>query len=335
MIPKSFDITDILSVRTLEKIQDNFSHATGVGAIIRDIHGNALTKGSNLTKLWLTVNKNQSISKESLERLMPVFEKCFKTGQIEIFKRYFDTHAFIVPIFLEGRISAFFIGGLVRYGNPNIELCEEEASKLGIDFDTFLEMYLAIPLVSRERFLACANLIKIIASTISSLAKEGTEFKNENNTLQKKFIDSERELFINEKRYRYLFNNINDGIYVTDKEGIILDINKAGANFYGCEPHELIGTNMKNLYVNPEDRSAFLNLLYQKGHVEKFRPYIKKKDGSKVHVETNSTVIKDEKGNIIGVQGIFRFPEAENRKHSSLNKTNDTQSVNRAQYQDN
>jgi PAS domain S-box-containing protein len=328
MIPKPVNITDIISIRTLEKIQDNFSEATGLGSIIRDIHGNALTKASRLTKLWLTVNKNNSISHENLQRLLPIFEKCYKTGQIEIFNRYLDTHAFVVPIFLEGRISAFFIGGLVRYGNPDIELCEKEAGKLGIDLDTYLEMYLSIPLFTRERLLASANLIKIIASTVSSLAKEGTEIKNEKIDLQKKFNESEKELFLSEKRFRYLFETINDGIYVTDKNGIILDINKAGANFYGYEPKELIGTEIKNLYVNPEDRVNFLNTLYKSGHVERFHPYVKKRDGTKFYVETNSTVIKDENGTIIGVQGIFRYPqEHEIRQHSSINKQNDTQSV--------
>jgi len=305
---KPVNITSIISIRTLERIQDNFSAATGVGSITRDIHGNAITKGSRLSKLWLAVNKNQNISSESLQRLLPVFDKCSRNGQIEIFNRYLDTYAFCVPIFLEGRISAFFIGGLARYGNPKLDLCEQEAKKLGVDMDSFLDMYLSLPLVSPDSFLACANLIKIIASTISTIVKEGTDIKNQIDSLEKKYVESERELFISEMRYRNLFNTINDGVYITDKDGIIIDINKTGANFYGFEPNELIGTNIRNLYMKPEDRDIFLNILYKKGHVEHFRPFVKHRNGSTGFVETNSTVIKDESGNVIGVQGIFRIP---------------------------
>lgn len=320
---KPVNITEVISIRTLEKIQDNFSDATGVGSIIRDLHGNAITKGSNLSDLWHAVNKNKTISKENQQRLLTIFEKCTRSGQTEIFTRYLDTYAFVVPIYFEGRISAFFIGGLVRYGNPDISLCESEAKKLGIDLDSYLEMYLGLPLVQEKRMHACANLIRIIASTISSLAKEGSAFKNQVNTFEKKANKSERELTITENRYRNLFDTINDGIYFTDQNGIVIDMNKTGANFFGYEPKELIGTDIKNLYVNPKDRLLFLDILYKKGHIERFRPYVKIRNGQHQYIETNSTLIKDQNNKIVGVQGIFRILD-QPREHGTIKTDNDT-----------
>lgn len=320
---KPVNITEVISIRTLEKIQDNFSDATGVGSIIRDLNGNAITKGINLSDLWLTANKNKTISQSNQNNLLKVFEKCSRSGQTEVFNRYLDTHAFVVPIYFEGRISAFFIGGLVRYGNPNISTCEIEAKKLGTDLDTYLEMYLGLPLVREERMYSCANLIRIIASTISSLAKEGSEFKDKVNSFERKVFKSERDLTISENRYRNLFATINDGIYFTDQNGLIIDINKTGANFFGYEPSELIGTDIKNLYVNPKDRLLFLDILYKKGHIERFRPYVKIRNGQQQYIETNSTLIKDQKDNTVGVQGIFRILD-EPRDHNTLKKNDDT-----------
>lgn len=337
---KQLNLTDLVSVRTLEKIQENFSIATGIACVIRDIKGNKITKISNPSLLWQTISKNPEVQEKNHSVLLSTFQKCLKTGQVEIVRRYLDAHAFVVPIYVEGRIVAFFIGGLTRYGNPNINSCVEEATKLNIDIDSYLEMYWALPLVTEEKLLACANLFKIIASTISGIAKEGSEAKEKvkdmaemNQFLEEEVMKSAVELQETEARYRELFNTINDGVYVTDEVGIIQEINKTGANLLGYEPEELIGRNMKEVYVQPKDRDDFLKKLYKEGQTEHFHPYVQLKDGTKKYFETNSTVIRDPDGKIIGVQGIFR--NIDHRIHTSIKKKHDTAKTTRKNTQNN
>lgn len=319
-------LTELVSVRTLEKILDNFTSATGLGCVIRDIKGNPLTKGSHPTRLWQEVVKHPHIEKQYQEDLLQIFEKVIRTGQNEIYKRYIDTYAFIVPIYVEGRAEAFFVGGLGRFGNPNMELCINEAKKLNIDMDTFLEMYLMLPLVTLEKLESSASLLRIIGSTVSTLAKDGTEAKAKleelseiQDFLKKKIQKNSHDLHDSEERYRQLFNTINDGVYVTDEKGIIKEINLQGAKLLGFNsPAELLGTNMRDTYVNPEDRDEFTRILYWKGHIEHFHPYVRLKSGKKAYFETNSTVIKDKNGKITGVQGIFRAIGPGH--HSNLNQ---------------
>ncbi|MBU1953676.1 PAS domain-containing protein, partial [Patescibacteria group bacterium] len=116
--------------------------------------------------------------------------------------------------------------------------------------------------------------------------------------------------------YHNLFNTINDGAYVTDYDGIIIDINQTGADILGYERHELIGKNMKTVYVHPEDRDAFLIRLYKQGNIKNFNPFVRLKNGQEKYFETNSTVIRNSSGKIIGVQGIFR--DIDHRIHSSI-----------------
>lgn len=320
------NLTELISVRTLEKILDNFSSATGLGCVIRDNKGNPLTKGSNPSRLWQEVIRHPNIEKQYHQYLVSIFEKVSKTGQNEIYRRYIDTYAFIVPIYIDGRAEAFFVGGLARFGNPNMEICMEESKKLNIDLDKFLEMYLMLPLVTNEKLEACANLLRIIGSTISTLVKEGSEAKAKleelseiQDFLEAKIQKNSRQLHESEERYRQLFNTINDGIYVTDENGIIKEINNTGAKLLGFNsPDDLIGTNMRNVYVNPEDRDEFTRILYWKGHIEHFHPYVKLPNGDKRYFETNSTIIKDKNGKIIGVQGIFRSIGP--RHHCNLNQ---------------
>lgn len=320
-------LTELVSVRTLEKILDNFSSATGLGCVIRDPEGRALTKGSNTTRLWSEVVKHPEIEKKYQEYLLQIFEKVSHTGQNEIYKRYIDTYAFIVPIYIEGRAEAFFVGGLGRFGNPNMELCLEEAKRLNIEIDTFLEMYLMLPLVSHEKLEACASLLRIIGSTISTLAKEGTEAKAKleelseiQDFLEAKIRQNSRKLHETEEKYLQLVNLITDGVYVTDEKGFIRDINARGAQLLGYDsPADIIGTNMRDFYIYPEDRDEFTRILYWKGAISRFHPYIKMKNGRKTHIEADTTVLKDKNGKITGVQGIIRpLPE---RNHTNLKTT--------------
>lgn len=316
-------LTDIVSIRTLEKIQDNFAEATGIGCVMRNIKGEPITKFSRHSRLWMEVIKRPGIEKELEPDLLLALEKCFKTGQIQIIQRYMDSYAFIVPMGIEGRIVSFLVGGLVRYGNPKIVNCAKEADRLGIDLDTFLEMYLELALVTPERLESCANLFKIVAQSISTLAKEGNEAKAKadqmvsiNDMLEKEVEMASLELKESEERYRNLFNAISDGVYMTDLEGHIKDINPAGAKMLGYTRGELIGTNMRNLYVNPADRDVFMATVMAKGHLDKFHPIIQIKNGPVSRFESSSAVIKDQFGKISGVQGIFR--DISQRNHSSI-----------------
>jgi PAS domain S-box-containing protein len=322
---KANSLTDFVSMRTLERIQDNFSDATGIGCVMRNLKGEPVTKFSKPSRLWMEIVKHPEFEKELEPVLLEGLDKCFKTGQIQVVTRYMDTHAFIVPMGIDGRILGFLVGGLVRYGNPNIVNCAKEADRLGIDLDEYLEMYLELQLVTQERLEASANLFKIVASSISSLAKEGSEAKAKvdemaslNNMLEKEVEIASIELKESEERYRRIFNTINDGVYETDMQGIIKDINPAGARMLGYSRGELIGRNMRDLYINPADRDEFVTMVMTKHHVERFHPRVRLKEGKIGHFETNAVLIIDQNGKTTGIQGIFR--DVTPRRHSNIKK---------------
>jgi PAS domain S-box-containing protein len=322
---KITSLTDLVSVRTLEKIQDNFVEATGIACVMRDLKGNTITKFTKPSHLWQEVIKHPSVESELQPALIQGLDKCLKTSQVQIIQRYMDTYAFISPIGIDGKTFGFLVGGLTRFKNPQMATCAKEAVRLNIDLDDYLEMFLELPLVTSEKLEACGNLFKIVGSSISNLAKEGTEAKAKisemtsiNNQLGKEVEQASFELKESDKRYQRLFNEINDGIYETDMEGRITDINPAGAHILGYNRNELIGFNMRNLYVNPTDRDPFVRKIIREGRVDQFYPHIKHKNGQTTYFETNSILVKDQNGRPVGIQGIFR--DISGRPHHSLNK---------------
>jgi len=117
---------------------------------------------------------------------------------------------------------------------------------------------------------------------------------------------AEESLRKSEEKYRNLFENLYDVYYSTDDKGTITLVSPSVERYFGATPDELIGQNMKDFYVQPEKREDFLSLLIKDGYVDNFEALLKSKDNSVIWVSTNAKLLKDEKGNFIGVEGISR-----------------------------
>ena len=110
-----------------------------------------------------------------------------------------------------------------------------------------------------------------------------------------------------EERYRELFENAKDAIYVHDLEGTYLSINRAAEKLSGYSRGEIIGHNFKE-FVAPEYakyvRDSFWRKLAQQGETT-YEVDVIKKDGRRVPIEVSSRAIY-ENGILVGVQGMAR-----------------------------
>ncbi|HEY6585885.1 MAG TPA: PAS domain S-box protein, partial [Candidatus Methanoperedens sp.] len=61
----------------------------------------------------------------------------------------------------------------------------------------------------------------------------------------------EKDLKESEEKYRDLFENAQDAMYVLDNEGNFLKMNQVGLQTLGCKKEEVIGTNLSK-WVTPE-----------------------------------------------------------------------------------
>ncbi len=109
------------------------------------------------------------------------------------------------------------------------------------------------------------------------------------------------------KKYRVLFENLQDLFYRADTDGNIILISPSCEKIFGYASEEAIGMNLADdFYVYPEKRKEFLTVLKDKGYVEDFEAEIKKKDGSTIWVSTNAHYYTDKEGNVLGVEGTTR-----------------------------
>ena len=68
---------------------------------------------------------------------------------------------------------------------------------------------------------------------------------------------AEATLRESEAKYRTLFEESRDAIYITSREGMILEANQALLDLLGYMRAEVIGLNAQQTYANPADRFRF------------------------------------------------------------------------------
>ncbi len=115
-------------------------------------------------------------------------------------------------------------------------------------------------------------------------------------------------LRLSEERYRNLFENANDIIYVHDLDGNYLSMNKAAENVFGYKRDEALKLNMSKI-VAPEQLDLARAKLDEKlggGPAQTaYEIDCIKKDGNRITLEVNSTIIAKD-GKPVAVQGIAR-----------------------------
>lgn len=106
--------------------------------------------------------------------------------------------------------------------------------------------------------------------------------------------------------YRELFGESKDVIYVSSRDGAILDFNRAGLELFGYSREEMIGMDIADLYDDPAEREIFQRKIEEKGAVKDFELRLRRKDGSMMDCLLSSTLRLSPEGKILGYQGIIR-----------------------------
>jgi PAS domain S-box-containing protein len=140
----------------------------------------------------------------------------------------------------------------------------------------------------------------------------------ENITERKKAEETIRE---SEEKFRRLFETSRDFLYITNLDGEIIDVNKAASTLSGYSADELKKINIQELYLNPNDRGLMVKEISERGFVENLEVKGKKKDGTVVDALVNSTVIKDDNGNLVGFQGSIKDITERRRAEEQLRQS--------------
>ena len=116
----------------------------------------------------------------------------------------------------------------------------------------------------------------------------------------------EKDLRDSEEKLRTLFERVRHGLFISSKEGRFIECNQALLDMLGySNKKDLIRRDLpQDVYVNPEDRDTFMERVEREGYVKDMEVEFKKKNGEKITVALTAYPIRNDKGEIVGYEGI-------------------------------
>lgn len=122
-------------------------------------------------------------------------------------------------------------------------------------------------------------------------------------------LETEQALIESEMRFRMILDSIEDGYFEVDLAGNFTFFNDQVAKQIGYEPDELMGMNYQQ-YMDRENArivyEAFHNVFLTGNPMSAVDWELRRKDGSKMYVETSVSLLRDREGKPIGFCGIIR-----------------------------
>lgn len=164
-------LTDLIDVEILQKIQDAFSDMTGIASVTTDANGVAVTKGSHFSDFCMKYTRTSPIGCQRCEQ-------CDKHGAEIALERgtsstYF-CHAglmdFAAPIIANGEMIGCFIGGQVLTQSPDITKILKVAEEIDVNPIHYIQAVMKVNIVEKETIDRAADFLYTIANILSNIA---------------------------------------------------------------------------------------------------------------------------------------------------------------------
>ncbi len=128
-----------------------------------------------------------------------------------------------------------------------------------------------------------------------------------------------------ERRYRELFDNIQEGIYVSTPQGRFVEVNDSLVRILGYSSRdEVLQLDIPTqVYFSPERRQELAELLKRGGEMHNHEEVLRRKDGSPVHVFMNCFALRDSGGNVLQHRGLMLDVSGLHQSQTELQKERD------------
>jgi PAS domain S-box-containing protein len=128
-----------------------------------------------------------------------------------------------------------------------------------------------------------------------------------------------------ERRYRELFDSIQEGLFFATPDGRFLDVNDAMVRMLGyASREEMLRADVSpHLYPAPAARERFLLALAERGVLRNYEETLRRKDGALLHTLQNITAVRDAQGRIAQIRGLMLDVTEQKSFQSQLQRERD------------
>lgn len=305
------DITfeDLFNLDDIQRLQDEFSQATGVASLISRPDGTSITRPSNFCRLCQDIIRKNDLGcvacEESgailgrMDTEGPTIKPCTTCGLWEAG----------TSISVGGTHIASWLIGQVRNETQNEDMMRTCARKIGADEEELVKAFHEVPVMSHEKFTQIAQTLFTIANQLSTSAYQ--------NVQQARFISERKQALENlhrsEEDLRITLDSIGDGVIATDIQGRITRMNPVAEKLTGWSFNEAVGKNLETVFAiihahtrKPADNPVTKVLATGECVDLANHTVLLAKDGSEYQIADSGAPIRSDTGTILGVVLVFR-----------------------------
>jgi PAS domain S-box-containing protein len=312
---------ELFDLDEFQRIQDEFSAATGVASIITLPDGTPITRASNFTRLCNDIIRktekgcsNCFKSDAALGRHHPngpVVQPCLSGG-------LWDAG---VSITVGDRHIANWLIGQVRDETQTDEAMRIYAREIGADEQQFMEAFYNVPVMSLERFKKVAQALFTLANQLSTTAYQ--------NIQQARVIADRQKAEENLLLLSTAINQTIEAVIITDAQGIIQYVNPAFETITGYLKNDIIGQNPRILKSGRQEDAFYRDLwnTISSGQTWTGRFINKRKNGSLYTEDATISPMRDSTGSITNYVAVKRDVTVELNKEEEYRQAQKMETV--------
>lgn len=307
--PESLTFEELFNLTDIQKLQDEFSEATGVASIITKTDGTPITKPSNFSRLCYGIIRETKIgrinclhSDAEIGKICldgPTIQPCLSGG-------LWDAGA---GISVGGQHIANWLIGQVRNDQQTEANMLDYARKIGANEKDVIEAFREVPVMSEKQFKKISNALFTLASQLSTFAYQ--------NVQQARFIseskEAELDLSAEKENLAVTLRSIGDGVLTTDINGNIVMLNKIAENLTGWKTCDAVGKPLFEVFkiINELTRKPCENPVSKvlaTGEIVELKNHtaLIAKDGKEIIIADSGAPIRNKDSVITGAVLVFR-----------------------------
>ncbi len=288
-------LTDLISLESLQKLQDGFANSYNIPTLIYEPGGNPITEPSRFTEFCALARSTEKGKQNCMNADAQLVRLVAKTKKAQI------RHSCVVqdiitaaaPIVVEGRHLANFGIGQITNKNLNTHEIKEYAKKIGLNENKLLKAAESLIPFESKSLNAAVQFISKLAELISSQAEE----KLKQIRLMNQQAATEQKLRQANQKFNNAFYSANIATCMISTESRLLDANEEMCRLFGYTKEELKEKTMAEV-THPDDREISLQhvqkILNEDGAEIKISKRYLHKNGSVIYAEISSKLIKDD-----------------------------------------
>jgi PAS domain S-box-containing protein len=128
-----------------------------------------------------------------------------------------------------------------------------------------------------------------------------------------------------ERRYRELFDSIQEGLFFATPDGQFLDVNDAMVRMLGYDSREeLLRADVSpHLYPTVAAKERFVRAIAERGALRNYEETLRRKDGGLLHTMQNISAVWDAQGNVVQTRGLMLDVTEQKMFQSQLQRERD------------